>query len=65
MASERKLAIIEMAEAAGLTLVPKDERDPKITTTYGVGERILHETKMGDAIFLSLEKTINFTLENN
>jgi glycerate kinase len=29
-----------MAEAAGLTLVPADRRDPKTTTTYGVGELI-------------------------
>ena len=39
---ERKLAVIEMAEAAGLTLVPKDKRDPKVATTYGVGELIMH-----------------------
>ena len=29
-----------MASASGLTLVPKSKRDPKITTTYGVGELI-------------------------
>jgi glycerate kinase len=34
-------AVIELAEAAGLSLVPRDKRDPKITTTYGVGELIL------------------------
>ncbi len=39
--AERSLAIIEMAEAAGLPLVPQGRRDPKITTTYGVGELIL------------------------
>ena len=42
---QRRLAVIEMAEAAGLTLVPADKRDPKITTTYGVGELILHAIK--------------------
>ena len=31
-------AVIEMAKAAGLALVLKDKRDPRITTTYGVGE---------------------------
>ena len=31
-------AILEMAEAAGLSLVPVEQRDPKSTTTYGVGE---------------------------
>jgi glycerate kinase len=31
-------AVIEMAKAAGLALVPSAKRDPRITTTYGVGE---------------------------
>lgn len=34
----RKTAVIEMAAAAGLSLVPRDQRDPLKTTTYGVGE---------------------------
>ena len=33
-------AVIEMAEASGLTLVPQDKRNPMITTTYGTGELI-------------------------
>lgn len=33
-------AVIEMAAASGLPLVPKDKRDPRITTTYGTGELI-------------------------
>lgn len=33
-------AFIEMAEAAGLTLVPAELRNPLYTTTYGVGELI-------------------------
>ena len=33
-------AVIEMAAASGLTLVPYDKRDPRITTTYGTGELI-------------------------
>jgi len=32
------LAIIEMARAAGLGLLPEVQRNPLITTTYGVGE---------------------------
>ncbi len=36
----RKLAVIEMAEAAGLALVPAALRDPRRTTTYGVGQLI-------------------------
>ncbi|MEI5100119.1 glycerate kinase [Streptomyces sp. PmtG] len=33
-------AVVEMAAAAGLSLVPRDLRDPGVTTTYGVGELI-------------------------
>lgn len=35
-----KTAVLEMAAAAGLTLVPREVRDPSGTTTYGVGELI-------------------------
>ena len=37
---ETKTAIMEMATAAGITLVSDDERNPMNTTTYGVGEMI-------------------------
>ena len=37
---EKKLAVIEMANATGLPLVPEDKRNPLNTTTYGVGELI-------------------------
>ncbi len=33
-------AVIEMASAAGITLVPENERNPLNTTTFGVGEII-------------------------
>ncbi|WP_101848438.1 glycerate kinase family protein [Zhihengliuella sp. ISTPL4] len=33
-------AVVEMAAAAGLRLVPRDRRDPAATTTYGVGQLI-------------------------
>lgn len=33
-------AVIEMAAVSGLTLVPKEKRDPRVTTTYGTGELI-------------------------
>ncbi|HSP54729.1 MAG TPA: glycerate kinase [Dehalococcoidia bacterium] len=33
-------AVIEMAAAAGLVLLPEAERDPRITSTYGVGQLI-------------------------
>jgi len=35
-----KTAVIEMAAASGLPLVPIKRRDPRITTTYGTGELI-------------------------
>ncbi|QFT29832.1 Glycerate 2-kinase [Labrenzia sp. THAF82] len=38
---DRRTAVIEMAAAAGLSLVPRDQRDPTRTTSYGVGELIL------------------------
>lgn len=37
---ETKTAIIEMSAAAGITLVPEQDRNPLNTTTYGVGELI-------------------------
>jgi glycerate 2-kinase len=36
----RKTAVLEMAAAAGLRLVPRDRRNPMLTTSYGVGELI-------------------------
>lgn len=36
----RPTAVIEMAAAAGLRLIPPEARDPLTTTTYGVGELI-------------------------
>ncbi len=46
-----RTAAIEMAACAGLPLVPPEQRDPRITTTYGVGELIhaaldLHCTRL-------------------
>ena len=35
-----KTAVLEMAAAAGLRLVPQDARNPLATTTFGVGELI-------------------------
>lgn len=37
---DQKTAVLDMAAAAGLRLVPKDARDPTVTTTYGVGQLI-------------------------
>ena len=40
-------AVIEMASAAGITLVPEKSRNPLYTTTYGVGELIKHAIVSG------------------
>jgi glycerate kinase len=40
LGTEGHTAIVEMAQAAGLGLVPPEQRDPRVTTTYGVGELI-------------------------
>lgn len=47
-----RTAVIEMAGAAGLTLVPAKKRNPFYTTTYGVGEVIK------DAIFKGCRRFI-------
>ena len=45
-------AVIEMAQAAGLPLVPEELRDPLFTTTYGVGELILDAIRRGCRSFI-------------
>lgn len=40
-------AVVEMAQAAGLRLVPSDDRNPGATTTFGVGELIGHALDHG------------------
>ena len=40
-------AIVELAAAAGLTLVTAEERNPLITATYGVGEMIVDALRRG------------------
>lgn len=49
---EGQTAVIEMASASGLTLVPKDKRDPRITTTYGTGELIKAALNQGIRNFI-------------
>ncbi len=45
-------AVIEMAKAAGLALVPAAKRDPRITTTYGVGELLQRAYEEGARRFI-------------
>ncbi|MFJ7752241.1 glycerate kinase [Peribacillus muralis] len=47
--NEGKTAFIEMAEACGLHLVPIDRRNPLHTTSFGVGELMLHALNQGAA----------------
>ncbi len=50
--SGRKTAIIEMAAASGLMLVPPELRDPMNTSTYGVGQMIADAMQKGCRRFL-------------
>lgn len=45
-------AVMEMAEAAGITLVSSEEKNPLYTTTYGVGEMICDAIKNGAKTFV-------------
>ncbi len=45
--SAERTAVIEMAAASGLPLVPPERRDPRITTTWGTGELIRHALDLG------------------
>ena len=44
---ESGTAVIEMAGAAGITMVDEEERNPLYTTTYGVGEVIRDAVRSG------------------
>ena len=35
-----RMAVIEMAKASGLAIIPQDRRDPKKATTYGTGQLV-------------------------
>jgi len=45
-------AVIEMASASGLTLVPPEKRNPMLTTTFGTGEMIKDALQRGCRRFL-------------
>lgn len=47
-----RTASIEMAASSGLPLVPPERRNPRITTTYGVGELILAALEHGCRHFI-------------
>jgi glycerate kinase len=43
----KRLAVVEMARASGLALLPESQRNPMETTTYGTGELILSAVEHG------------------
>jgi len=47
MLTDGQTAIIEMSSAAGLTILPVEERNPEKTTTSGVGELIVCAVQKG------------------
>lgn len=47
MLGDGQTAVIEMAEASGLALVPTDSRNPWTTTTQGTGELLLAAIRAG------------------
>lgn len=49
---EKQIAIIEMASAAGLTLLKEEEKDPLKASTYGVGQLIKDAINKGVREFI-------------
>ena len=49
---DSKTAVIEMADAAGLAMVPAAKRNPLHTTTYGLGELIIAAMEHGCRHFI-------------
>jgi len=47
LVSAENLAVVEMARASGLALLPASQHDPMETTTYGTGELILSAMEYG------------------
>ena len=45
--ANRKLAVMEMSEAAGMRRLSESERDPLLANTFGVGEMILNAARHG------------------
>ena len=45
--ANRKLAVMEMSESAGMRRLSKSEREPLLVTTFGVGEMILDAARHG------------------
>lgn len=50
--AEARTAVLEIAQAAGITLVPRGKLNPLAATTFGVGEMILDAIKKGCRSFI-------------
>jgi len=44
---DKKIAVIEITAASGLTLAPENKRNPLITTTYGTSQLIIAALNQG------------------
>ncbi len=49
---DKKTAVIEMATACGLELLKENEKNPMLTSTYGLGELILDALNKGISSFI-------------
>jgi len=49
---ENKTAVIEMSSASGLELIPADDRNPNIASSYGTGELIKDAISKGSREFI-------------
>lgn len=49
---DTNIAVMEMASAAGITLVPDEEKNPLLATSYGVGEMISDAMEKGCRNFI-------------
>lgn len=52
LSGDGRTALIEMATVSGLPLVPREKRNPMLTTTYGTGELILDALRRGCRKFI-------------
>ncbi|WP_044748229.1 glycerate kinase [Bacillus alveayuensis] len=50
--NDRKTVVIEIAKIVGLPMVPPEKRDPYKTTSYGIGEVIIHAMEKGYRQFI-------------
>ena len=61
---KRKLAVMEMNEAAGMRRLSESERDPLRANTFGVGEMIFDASRRADATRTSCGTRLELILSN-